>query len=86
MALVNSAALQQAGLLADGSSSGSSCGCSCGAAAAAADAAGGCSGGVDRDAVTGQPSGLLRWAHNTAVGLQRSGCRSAYQVNASVQT
>jgi hypothetical protein len=66
MALVNSAALQQAGL-ADGSSS--NCGCSCGAAAAAAaGVAGGCSGGVDRDAATGQPTGLLRWAHSTAVG------------------
>jgi predicted amidohydrolase YtcJ len=53
MALVNSAALQQAGLI-DGAGSG--CGCSCGASSDAA----GCTGGVDRDAATGQPTGLLR--------------------------
>jgi predicted amidohydrolase YtcJ len=50
MALVNSAALQQAGLA---DSAGSGCGCSCDP--------GNDAGGVDRDAATGQPTGLLRW-------------------------
>lgn len=56
MALVNTAALQLAGLLHAPDAAGSGCGCSCGGDAAA-DAA-----GVDKDPVTGRPTGLLRWA------------------------
>lgn len=54
MALVNTAALQLAGLLHAPDAAGSGCGCSCGGDAAA-DAA-----GVDKDPVTGRPTGLLR--------------------------